>query len=701
MDKNKILAIFVSLAFLLVGLLTLSDYGVNSDEHIHFTRGQASLRYLITGKANYSGLLSAPSHKGLDPAFETDQKDKRRSIYQSDIQDMNWFWKSHLYGHPASSDLLAALTNFIFFQKANILGDLEAHHLFSLTASALLVLIIFVFSQEFYGGISGLVAALALSTYPLFLGESRFNVKDPPETFFYAASLYCFWKGVKRRKARYFLLSAFFFGWGMGTKFNILFLLINLLLWLLILFWKDISKNGIHLLKKIPKKIFLSLFVFPFVAGLIFWITNPILWKDPVNEVLGIVDFYHKISGLAGARSVQSGFLWHNLNFYPILTVFYTTPLVTLFLSILGILSIFFYWKKEKYKTSLLVLFWFFIPILRVTFPPASIYGGLRQIMEYIPAMAILAGVGGETLRRLLVRKIHLSRNLATCILVISFLPIIVKMIRIHPNQNVYFNPLIDGLAGAARRDHPFYGNNMGNVYLQGVDWVNKNAEKNAKLALPIGNATNLPWLKLREDISFYNPHASYLLRGGEYVMDTFYQGKIQNYRSWHYRRYLEPIHEIKVEGVPLLKIWKNTPEYVWPWLLNTEEAKPKLISGKNEKPIVFDFGKMVFLERFDLKIEGSCYEELERMDQGKSEKLSYSVDGQNWQIEFENSWNTQKWLEDYFKNTETNVYWRDKRLTFFFAVRKARFLRMQLPENCFGEMKDWRARVFSDVVVD
>jgi hypothetical protein len=686
------LGLILAAVFLFIGVFTLSDYGLNVDESIHFNRGQAYLRYILTGKKNYSGLAPQLLHRGLtDDEVVEIKKEDRRSLFQSEVQDANWFLSNEAIhsGHPASSDVLAALTNVIFFQKLKVLGDLEAHHLFGLIVGAFLVFFVYIFAQEVYGGIAGLMAALALATYPLFLGESRFNVKDPPEAFFYTATLFSFWKGIKEKKAKYFLLFAFFFGWGMGTKFNIFFLAFTLLPWLLILFWNNIR----HLSFRIPKKIIWALLAFPFVVSLIFIMTNPTLWHDPIAEFLIIVDYYRDIGGFGGARATQPGFLWHNFNLYPGLTVFYTTPLITLSLSIIGILIAFYGWRKEKYKTSLLILLWFLIPIIRVTLPPNSIYGGLRQIMEYIPAMALLVGLGAERIKHFLINKIHIPKRLVIFIFFFLFVPITIKMIKIHPNQNVYFNPLIGGLAGAAERSYPYAGNTMGNVYLQGIKWVNDNAEKDARLALPIGNITNLPWMKLREDIYFSNIFASNILRLGEYVMDTEQQGKIQNYQTSYYRQYVKPIYEVKVDNVPILKIWKNDKEHTYPGFLTTKEVESKLLWDGKTKDVIFDFDKLVVLERFSLNFESSCKEALG----GKEQKIYYSVDGYHWNVETMSDWSFNGWTTDYSEEGRKILAEHDQ--VFLLAGRKARFLKIDLPKECFGKIENWETQILADFV--
>src|SRR3989344_8774328 len=76
---------------LVIKLLILKDYGINWDEPAHYLRGQAYLRFFLTGKDSYSDLPKLKSHypkfSGYslpkDVLYEDDSF-FRRSIYQYD-----------------------------------------------------------------------------------------------------------------------------------------------------------------------------------------------------------------------------------------------------------------------------------------------------------------------------------------------------------------------------------------------------------------------------------------------------------------------------------------------------------------------------------------------------------------------------------------------------------------------------------------
>jgi len=545
-NLSKFLPIFLAVIFFVVGLLTLNNYGINWDEPVHFRRGQAYLYFFLTGKKDYRDLPILKIHLPKSDRIKSfkfdleDDKYFRRSLYQDTTQDGNFFFKKD-GGHPPLTDIFAATINWVFYQKLGLLGDIESYHLFEILTGAILILVVSLFAQEKYGVFAGLIAGLSLGLYPLFLSESHFNIKDPVGACFLGLTIYSFYKAVKYQSAKWMISSAIFGGMALGTKFNIVFLPFIILPWL---FARGVKKS-------ISKKILKSLFFYPFVVLGIFFVFWPYLWQDPIKRITEIIQFYKGV-GLHHDYQPESFYIY-GFNTYPIQAIIFTTPLVILFFSFIGIITSIFLFRKEKEKTSFLWLLWFLVPILRVTVPGTTIYGGVRQIMEYIPAMALLAGLGAHSMATLL------RSHLAKIVIAFMFIPITLKLISLHPNEGLYFNPLIGGLKGAAKRNFPNWGVSLGNEYRQGINWLNANTQENAKLTLAIGYDSNAPRIWLRKDIDISNEFRSGIRREGEYVMELTSQ---LNWPSFYYftyvRRFLKPLYEVKVEGVPILTIWKN-----------------------------------------------------------------------------------------------------------------------------------------------
>ena len=561
MCLNRRAFLIIPFLFLLLGIWTLSDYGFNWDEPVHFLRGQAYLHYYLTGNRDYADLPAYPTLSGkskpldselfqvgqgrtYEEAIWTDQDLKfletKRSSFQNDAYNFNYMIDTFDgYGHPAGNGILASLTNYIFYQKLHLLPDIESYHLFEIIVSSLLILFVSYFVYEEYGITASLVASVSLAFYPLFWAESHFNIKDPVVASFYGIAIILFYWGFTKNTNHLIWFSSLFAGFALATKFNAIFLAPTLLIWLLFWFIKKSSKKN-------TAQIVFRLMVYALIVLGVFYLLWPYLWFNPIGHLLKVISYYRDI----GTEATNG---W---NTYPLIWIVLTTPLPILGYVLIG----FVYLVKQIARgndKSLLILLWLVVPLIRVSLPDASIYGGVRQIMEYIPALAIIAGVGAFDIKQRFGEKI--SGMLFVAMVFISAW----EMIGIHPNQNTYFNQLIGGLSGARQAQIDSWGNSYGNAYLQGVEWLNENAQPNARVALPIATMANLPKDKLRSDIVFHNKFYSGVNRKGEYLIELFYDWEPV---SWYAYQLLEqtltPVYEVKVDGVAILKIWKNDYEH-------------------------------------------------------------------------------------------------------------------------------------------
>jgi len=601
--------VFVS--FFLFELLTLSHYGTDFDTINHLPRGQAYLRYFLSGKLNYKGLPEYVEYHQKDNTllFSPDKPQNtipHRSIYQLDGYNGTYFLNKD-GGHPPLTDIFASIFNYLFFQKLRFLNDIDSYHVYIILTASVLAATIFWWTKKRFGTFAGIIGVTALITYPLFLGESHFNLKDVPEATFYSLTLILFYEGVINRKLIYIIFSAIFFGFAWGTKFNILFSPVIFLSWLGLYYCSSNKtiRDG--------KFLLIVALVLPLIATTIFFGSWPFLWIDPFSRFMQIVSYYKTI-GIN--PSFDRAFIFLGFNTYALQWILFTTPLVTLFLSTLGIVFAFLRGFKEKEKTALLVLFWLVVPIARVTMPNAGIYGGVRQIMEFVPAMAILAGIGARYIVTLLQGSIVLYKKqlnnktiqqlspkttlLALQVLsILMFVPITLKLISIHPNENVYFNPLIGGLRGAKERNLPYWGNSFGNAYRQAAVWVNQNAEPESTLVLAQELMPNLPKLFVRSDLKYGNNLRSGYVRKGEYVIGLDY-GNAANrsyYSSRYYNHYLQPLYQIKVDEASILNIWKNDLSRTKKGF-TTEEIAHNASYKQTDRGILIDLKKPLYISK-------------------------------------------------------------------------------------------------------
>lgn len=618
-------SILLGSLFFLAGVLTLPNYGINWDTINHLPRGQSYLHFFLTGNRDF---LDLPKFQWYwqDPttlAFSPDRHVTRISLYQATGLDFSYFVKND-GGHPPLSDILSSTFNLIFFQKLGLINDIDSYRVYGVFLAASLVGLVFWWIAGSYGKVAGIISALSLATYPFFWSESHFNTeKDIPEAVYLSFLLFSIWKGFNLFSARWMLLSGILFGLALGTKFNVVFAPFILVPWAVYFtfrsgWYKNIGKTVLA-----HSKFFASIFIAPIIGLVIFFASWPYLWADPISRLQNVVGFYKGI-GLTTTFNEQY-LIFGGVNSYPIQAILYTTPIPVLSLFSLGLFYMFRNATKDKHGLLMLLALWFIVVVGRVTWPGTSIYGGLRQIMEYIPAMAMISGLGGLVLYSFLKQKIRNSL-ISFLIVLVMFVPHFIKLVQIHPNENAYFNSLIGGLTGARERNFPFWGNSFGGAYRQGVVWLNGNAPKDAKIAYARELIPNVPRIWLSPEASLSNGNRSGYLRTGEYVISLTYEGTADtSYFDRYLERYLEPIYQVKVDDVPILKIWKNDAEHTRTGYLNENELGNFNVV-KTDEGIRIDVGEIKVLSRLESNFTSENCAKL------SSSYVLISKDGQNWE---------------------------------------------------------------------
>ncbi len=622
--------IIIAFAFFVVGVITLPHYGINWDTINHLPRGQAYLHYFLTGKKDYSDLVKwesyyqNPDSLFIDANKDLGKRENRRSFYQSDATTFNWFMENDGGGHPPISDILSSVFNRVLFGYLGVINDVDSYRVYGIFLAAVLIYLIFVWVRAELGVWPAVASAFILASYPLFWAEAHFNTeKDIPETVFWSLLMYFVYKGIRKKEIKKILLAGVFFGFALGTKFNVVFSALILIPLVCMSFVVDMRN------KKNKRKIvgwYLRLCLAGIVAGVIglvifigFW---PYLWPDVLGRTLEVVSFYKNIGLSLGFDSRYLTFL--GINTFPVKHIFYSTFPVVVGLTLIGIFVAIYRVKTRKDMFAFLVLLWFMIPIVRASMPGASIYGGIRQIMEYIPAMAILAGYGVDGLMKIIKQKFNLQRVVAV-VVVVMFGISITKLIKIHPYENVYFNFFMGGLGGAKERDFPYWGNTFGSAYRGAFSFVNKDAKHGERVVFVYELMANFPRFMVRNDLLFWNANRSGYLREGEYAVTLNYDGvEGRSYYDKYLNQFLNPIYEEMVDGVPVVRVWKNSDEYLKePWI------EKEILGVKIEKKkgvIMVDLGEIVPLVRMEMDF-------LEGQDCVYPKAINFDIsrDGKDW----------------------------------------------------------------------
>lgn len=622
----------IPLGFLLAGIVTLSDYGINWDSPVHFLRGQAYLHFFLTGRLTYgepprlSPILITPDEyltrydflaaEGEHIASLPDRpftqsalSSGRVSFYQHEAWNGEFFIKNSGGGHPPFFDILAAFSNRLIWGRLGIIGDIESYHIPVLLVSAIGIFLVSFFTLEITKSqFAAVISGLSLALFPVFFAESHFNLKDPAQAVFYTGAVWAFWNWVGDRRWRWFFALTLCITLAFSVKWNIIFLPFILLLWLF-------SMRNTPTLRRwySPKELAVCVSVVVVFAWLVLLAAWPTAWSHPLRAVRWMIEYYWQTGTRTGRLQPDGWILPLGFNAYPLVLLLTQTPTVILLFASIALLAVIRNRDGTKLKGGWLLVFWLLVPIVRFVLPGTYFYSGIRQIFEVIPAMAILAGLGVTIAIRSLTNLTHFSDSkLKWCFLFFVFCFLVSPILHLHPNENTYFNILAGGLPGALKKNLVDWTLTYGNIYRQGANWLNVNAPFDANLAIVNGSQFAISPLWLRPDISISPNHFSGFEQKGEYLLMLYDLYNPAVFAKRYPERFLTPIHTIDVDGVPLLSIYKNDPGFVSPtWGVEEEvaEARSRRLHTAKGDVVAIDLGKTRRVTRISTALFPECVE--------------------------------------------------------------------------------------------
>jgi len=185
-------------------------------------------------------------------------------------------------------------------------------------------------------------------------------------------------------------------------------------------------------------------------AGLIAYITWPYLWSSPVSR------YFESLTIMSNfpwpGRVLFNGHLYRPyklpFEYLPVLlNIQFTEPLLVSFY--LGFIGLVWSLLKKKVRVDLLAFvgLGFIIPLILLISLRMQLYDNFRQILFILPGAFVIAGAGLEAfLSRLR------SGWTRVALLLVFAMPGIYSIVNLHPYQYIYYNSLVGGTFGAARR---------------------------------------------------------------------------------------------------------------------------------------------------------------------------------------------------------------------------------------------------------
>ena len=521
--KRYILVVLCIYSFLFS--LSLGDFGPSWDS--------------ILGEF-YFGDKQLEFWKTLSPAA-LDLNKTDLPIYQVAGQPNYGEFSAWARAHPehiwSLGPTLSALSRELFFTQLHVLDSVTAQHLFLLPLVLLLLFELYRFVREFWNARTAGIAVFALAATPRFWADAHNNIKDVPLAVFFSCAVFYGFRFCRAPNRSLALITGLFFGLALSAKANAVFLPLIFAIWLLTVRPADESQSG---------RIF-RLGAVAFVFGLVvFFATSPYLLANLPGSLISQCLYLASIGESGG-------------DFFRIL------PAVNALVTIAGPFVPFFILGvvilprtgEQKYRLSILVYLWAFLPILRASLPRANDFDVVRHWLEVQPAFAIIIGAGMDWL----LTGVRAPTAAARIVIAIVCAPVIWWNVFNHPFNLPYYNFLIGGLSGAQARGLAQSTDYWGSSYRKGVEWLNVHADRDADVYAGVGQHMLQPLapIWLRPDLHFH------LLPEVEqsklaYVM---YVTRPERYPPFiaEMDKELKPIYSIEVDGGTILKVVRRAKD--------------------------------------------------------------------------------------------------------------------------------------------
>jgi hypothetical protein len=422
------LSLGLMLAAALLVLLTFRSYGVTWDEDVQNWYGNLVLNY-------YLSLLG-------------------------EMRTPNWlllYKYGDLYNYGAVFDMTAAILN-----RLSPLGVYETRHLLNASVSIVGLIGAWKLGRALGGPRAGFIAALFLLLTPNYYGQMFNNPKDIP------FAVGCIWAtyyliriipALPRPSWRLVVKLGVATGLAMGVRIGGLLLLCYLgLLLSLSGLWQAVVARRLWLLIENGWtslwRVFLPAALIAYTVMLVFW---PWAQSDPIGHPLEALSvFSHEIFPvgiLFNGRVILANELpWEYLPTYIVLAL--PELLLALLLAAPIVAGIALArrqgWRRQQVLGLFILGFSIIFPVVYAIAVQAVLFNGMRHFMFVLPPIAVSAALAADVaLRRL--AEFPYSRPIYAALGLYGAAHLSI-MVLLHPDQYVYYNSLVGGVAGAENR---------------------------------------------------------------------------------------------------------------------------------------------------------------------------------------------------------------------------------------------------------
>lgn len=402
--------------------------------------------------------------------------------------------------------------------------------------------------------------ALVFILSPRILGHAFFNPKDITLLAFYAIGLFTHLQYIKNPN----LKSAFWHGLVCALAINARITGLVLPVLSFVFFTIDYlvyrKTNFNKWLLQIL--VFTSSFI---VFTIALW---PYLWENPWANFWEAFEIM-KIFKWDGDVLIWNEFIkasklpWYYIPSWILISV----PPVYLLLGFLGgVLTLYRFVQTLKHKTHFFLLTdltmgaFFIAPICAVIILNSTLYDGWRHLFFVYAPLAFLAAIGIEKAIQIFNRLKSRARYLIPIVIGIQFLLMLGFIVKYHPHQHTYFNPIAGNVF--TRFDVEYWGASYKDAMIKLGEIANQHPDNEFYCLV-----ANWPGLMNSEILSTdERKNVKYIAKGDYHFYITNYRftygfDKRDKFLDGH-RHYSNLLFNIKVRGVPVIGVYQITDQF-------------------------------------------------------------------------------------------------------------------------------------------
>lgn len=505
LHPDLFIAIGLALAFFIVQMFFLPEYGATWDEPLHRNWGKLFTMFWKTGDRSLLYLMPG------------------NGVYYSPL----YFTLSYLI-----SEYFVSL-GFPLYQ---------ASHILNLGTASLVVFFTFLLTRDLFSRRVAFLSIIFLIGFPQFLAHAHYNPKDIPLMLFVLMTSYFFLRSLSKKNIWLLLLSAFLFGASIAMKVSAILMAPVFFVTYIVSTLPEFRSSPVKRFCERQLLLVLASTLLLIMGAIVFW---PSAWGD-LHLIPSSVVFFLGYSFWPG-QELFMGTMFRGADlpwYYTPFQFLVSTPILTILFFVIGSILLLRRNRSLGASQAVFLCLWILVPLLASLKPGLVRYDGIRQFFFILPPILIIASLGfHQILSWILTRSF--PRWIALAMMIALVLSLAHEVFILHPFEGSYRNEVVR-MMNPIDMDRRYEIEYWGASYKQGFDWLALNAEPDAEICVPVAGLL-ISWYEPRPDLTFN------CSRETNYVMFfTRYSELKQNVFDS-----LQPIFTIERMGASLLKMYK------------------------------------------------------------------------------------------------------------------------------------------------